>query len=659
MAYARAMIVWGKSRVSVIGAALALCALAAAIGAAPAGAAPTWLPTTDLSAPGGDASFAGVAIDDGGDAVATWERFDGSNDIVEAATRLAGGTWSAPTPLSAPGEDGRSPQVAMAAGGEAVAVWRRNDGANLIVEAATHPLGGAWSASVKVSVPGQNASNQRVAIDARGDAVATWERSNGTNEIVEASSHAAGGGWTAPVPISAAGRDAENPRVAMSADGHAAIVFERYDGTRWRVEASTLTFGGAWSPAVVLSTVGEGGETPMVAMDATGDATVVWEGFDGMTPRVEAASLKVGGAWSAPATLSTPGAEAVAPRVAMSAAGDAVADWTEGAETTRIAAVTRPAAAAAWGPPTLISPTTGDAEDARIAMSAGGDAMALWRHEIGPDEIVEAARLAAGGGWSAPTMLSAPGKDAYEPAVAMDPGGDTVAAWSRSNGTDEILQAAVNDAAGPFQRGLTFPPGGVTGQRLALSVAPFDPFSALGATTWSFGDGTTATGTSVTHGYSSPGTYSVTVTSADAVGNTSSAVKTVTIAQALARAIGKARVKGKVAQLQLSCPTAGTCAGALTLSARFKPAARKGKGGKRPKARPARTVQIGNSAFTLASGQSATIGIQLSAKGLSLLAAKKGTLGVVLGGTGIEAGSVQLKAAKPKKKKHHHHRAHR
>jgi hypothetical protein len=68
----------------------------ALFGPASALAAPTWLAPVNLSAPKHGAFNPQVAIDAAGDAVAVWERFDGTNFIIQSASRPAGGSFSAP-----------------------------------------------------------------------------------------------------------------------------------------------------------------------------------------------------------------------------------------------------------------------------------------------------------------------------------------------------------------------------------------------------------------------------------------------------------------------------------------------------------------------------------------------------------------------------------
>src|ERR1051325_6115370 len=109
----------------------------------PALAAPAWvLPAPDLSAAGQNASSPQVAIDPAGDAVAVWTRFNGTNTIIQSASRPAGGAWSAPLDLSAAGQNASSPQIAVDPAGNAVAVWTRSNGTNNIIQTASKPAGG-------------------------------------------------------------------------------------------------------------------------------------------------------------------------------------------------------------------------------------------------------------------------------------------------------------------------------------------------------------------------------------------------------------------------------------------------------------------------------------------------------------------------------------
>jgi PKD repeat protein len=91
------------------------------------------------------------------------------------------------------------------------------------------------------------------------------------------------------------------------------------------------------------------------------------------------------------------------------------------------------------------------------------------------------------------------------------------------------VQAAGYDFAGPQLLGLSIPAAGVAGIPVSFSVSPLDVFSGVSSTGWSFGDGQSATGTAVSHTYTSAGTYHVSVTATDGDRNQSTATGTITI----------------------------------------------------------------------------------------------------------------------------------
>ncbi|UUY06066.1 hypothetical protein LRS13_11290 [Svornostia abyssi] len=263
-------------------------------------AASGWLTPVSASDAGQNAEAPQVAVDADGDAVAVWRRSDGTNERVQAATRTPGGAWTTPITLSAAGQDAYDPQVAVRPNGDAVAVWRRSDGANQRVQAATRPAGGAWTTPGTLSDAGNDAYEPALAVGANGDATTVWGRHDGANARVQAATRPAGGAWTSPDTVSTAGQDAYPGQVGVDASGNATAVWYRSDGANMRVQAATRPAGGAWAAPDTLSASGQGADYPHVAVGANGDATAVWRRFDGSNQRVQAATRPAGGAWTTP-----------------------------------------------------------------------------------------------------------------------------------------------------------------------------------------------------------------------------------------------------------------------------------------------------------------------------------------------------------------------
>jgi hypothetical protein len=100
--------------------------------AAPVGAA------VDLSASGADAAEPALALAPDGGATVAWDRFDGSNWLVQRRrVGAGGGAESAAETLSAAGQSAGQPQAVVPGEVSETAVWRRFDGAFDIVQRAT------------------------------------------------------------------------------------------------------------------------------------------------------------------------------------------------------------------------------------------------------------------------------------------------------------------------------------------------------------------------------------------------------------------------------------------------------------------------------------------------------------------------------------------
>jgi PKD repeat protein len=150
---------------------------------------------------------------------------------------------------------------------------------------------------------------------------------------------------------------------------------------------------------------------------------------------------------------------------------------------------------------------------------------------IGAPEVIQSAFMPTGDAWQAPVNLS--GEGASFPEVAFDGQADAIAVWDSGNATNNEIQSVGYVATGPVLNGVSIPDEGTVGQPVTFSVAPLDVWSIPGETNWSFGDGISASGTSVTHTYTAAGTYEVILHSADTLGNVTSTVSKITIAPAV------------------------------------------------------------------------------------------------------------------------------
>ncbi len=514
------------------------CLVSCVGGATFAVAAPAWLsPVSVASEESHDVREPQVAFDKQGDALAVWAVSDGTaygvtSYVVQVAIRPAGGAWHTAETISAPGESSDEPSLAVDARGDAVIAWEAYNGAHFNVLATVRPAGGSWRPPVDLSSnewPGTG--RPKVAVDEAGDAIAVWSRSGG---LIQAAYMPAGGSWQSANDVADGEGYGDQPEVAFDGKGDVLALWSGYAGNKEsREESSFKPAGGAWQVPAEATPAGVAQE-PQLAYGADGEAVLVWtnwsEGF--LSHRIpEAAVMTTGGVWQKPVDLmgeSDPLDQpkgASEPVVALDGQGDAVALWAwEYGDV--IQATLRPAGGT-WQEPVDISGPEERAQDPHVAFDAHGDAMAVWSVAKAEPEAVlriQAAYRPAGGTWQAPVDLSDE-SHADSPQIAFDGQGDAVAVWDHADG----VQSAGYAAAGPVLNGVSIPVSGVAGQPVSFSVSPLDVWSVLGETSWSFGDGSSASGRTVTHTYTVPGTYEVTIHSADTLGNVTSSTGTITI----------------------------------------------------------------------------------------------------------------------------------
>jgi PKD domain len=513
---------------------LVVAAVALVTGAS-ASAAPTWLAPKDLSAPGGDALDTQVAVDAQGDSFAVWRRFDGSHQIVQGAVRSAGGDWSRPQNLSALGFDSFKQHVDVDPDGNAVAVWYRVIGSNSQIESATLPAGSTtWGAAQPLSDATHFASDPSVAVGPRGDALAVWAEPNGTHTIIEASRRPAGSTtWSPQMDASPTSVDARDARVAVDPLGSAVAVFQ-IQGAQEVIEAATLpSIASSWTTAKDLSDISKNGFEPDVALDTSGNATAVWSLDTGTSEHVEGATLAAGAStWGAALPISADATNTNRQHIVIDGAGNAYVSWRLSGTTSNVVqASVRPPGGSFSSPQTLSKPGH-DAFRPDVAVDARGDAVVAWEQTTATSQLVDAAARPAGAtSWGAGTDVSADGQDAHDPRVGVDAAGDATTIWNRSDGSNQIAEAAGYDASGPQLRSLAVPASGEAFAPIGFSVAPVDVWSPVAGVIWSFGDGSApASGGSVSHTFGAAGGFQVGVAASDSLGNSSSAQRPIAVA---------------------------------------------------------------------------------------------------------------------------------
>lgn len=383
-----------------------------------------WSPPVTLST--SNAAASQVAVNAAGDAIALWQRTDGSTYRIEASSLPFLGAWSMPATLSAVGQNAFVPQVGLDPNSNAVAVWLRYNGSNYVVQSSTAPFGGLWTVPLTVSAAGQNALEPQVAVDPSGNAVAVWTRVNGGFTIAQASTLAFGSNsWSAPVDLSAAGQNAQDAHVGVDAAGNAVAVWARFNGSNYIVQSSRLPFGGSWTLPVDLSQPGQDAILSQVAVDPAGDAIAVWARFNGTNEIIQAARLPFGGSWTAPVDLSLPGNDAQDPHLAIDKNGNAVAVWSRNNGTNNIVQAVYYTAGGSWSAPVDLSATGQNAYQAHVAFDGLGNAMAAWNR----NSIIQVSTLPVGWNWTIPVDISTSGLLSEAPHVAMNATGYAVVDW--------------------------------------------------------------------------------------------------------------------------------------------------------------------------------------------------------------------------------------
>jgi hypothetical protein len=287
----------------------------------------------NLSPAGQDAAAPRLDVAPDGTATVVWKRYDGAHyEVEERRLTPAGDRLPAESSnvLSGPGQDAVEPAVAAAADGSATVVWSRYDGAHSVVQARRiGPRGAPEGATSNLSGEGQNAVQPQVAVAPGGAATVVWTRFDGSHWVIQGQRLAATGTPTGAVAaLSNSTRNAAEPQLAVGGDGKVTVVWDRYDGTSFVVQARRIDPAGALAAATLnLSASGRDAGEPQVDVAPAGTGTVLWSRFDGTNFVVQRRDVAADETLSATSNLSAAGRRGSGPAVAWGSGGDLTMTW--------------------------------------------------------------------------------------------------------------------------------------------------------------------------------------------------------------------------------------------------------------------------------------------------------------------------------------------
>ena len=358
-----------------------------------------------------------------------------------------------------PTYEGESPQIAMNAVGNAFAVWENASGLKRVIQAIRYDvMTGFWQdEAVDLSSSDYDSYEPQIAINNNGDAIAVWKKDDGGGSFtIQANKYDHNSdSWQSSLAVtnlSLSGKNAGLPQIAMNDEGAIAVwqgMFDnlhtitiiqanRYDGFNWQ-DPSDVTN---------LSTVGEDSRNAQIAMIEEGDAIVTWRSADGGgSYAIKACKYDCdSSSWlSRVNVFSAPFSSIDNPQVAMSNQM-AIIIW-EGEETyfnpaefwgkyynvqARVNIISKGwERSDAWEPNLNKEPEDLSLDSRRPQIAVlDYEGIAVWEYVIPPsDQVIQTKKYILRRGWESTKNLDTPSEPAGYPQIAMDGAGNAIAVW--------------------------------------------------------------------------------------------------------------------------------------------------------------------------------------------------------------------------------------
>ncbi|VAW88463.1 hypothetical protein MNBD_GAMMA17-507 [hydrothermal vent metagenome] len=226
------------------------------------------------------------------------------------------------------------------------------------------------------------------------------------------------------------------PQIAIDANGNAIAVWQQSDGLQTNIWANRYTAGSIWGGAVFLETDTGDAVMPKIAMDASGNAIAIWSQSDGTRNNIWTNHYTAGGSWSGRVLIEIDDVgSATNPQIAMNNTGNAVAVWQQinAGGTSDIWASRY--IASTWQSATIIDVLAGVAIKPQVVIDSSNNAIAMWSQTNGFGYNIYSSHYTVGGSWSTGTWAinGSNNGPADGPQIALDSNDNLIAVWDQLN----------------------------------------------------------------------------------------------------------------------------------------------------------------------------------------------------------------------------------
>jgi hypothetical protein len=365
-----------------------------------------------------------IGMDDSGDAIAVWTQWNTVTLVYDIhASRFSSGSWGPAMIIDDQSASAYYPQVVMDTNGNAMAAWLQGNG----VWATSYSAGG-WGTPRSVNADSYPVESFDLAIDNNGSAMVTWAQHNNNDPLGNVLIHASrftAGMWSGDFTIENGVQDANSPAIAMDSHGNATVVWSQMNGSYNQIFFNRYSAAG-WGTSYQIGSL-DNGSIPQVGMDNNGGAMVVWMQFPDY--RVYA-NHYAAGTWGDTVLLSTPNGAAGYPTLATDSKGNAIAMWSQ-SNATNDTIFTSRYSSGSWGNSMIFQ--VGHNYNCTIpdvAMDDQGNAFAVWQQNYGGSYRVMASRYSSGS-WGTHLQIDLTNRSPEIPRIAMDSYGNAIAIWDQ------------------------------------------------------------------------------------------------------------------------------------------------------------------------------------------------------------------------------------